>query len=697
MPTPTPSGRSRTPPSRREEYLDAGWPDVFVIPRGDYFPSWENRKAPKRKGGRVYIHVRESGEVDVFEGYVTAKEAKRLDTGEVLDTGPKTPRPEVTSTCQTYIDLHRHAAVRVALCEHSKVALRLMVAHAIAGSPLWTVKIEEQASRNEAVRESVETCRAETAFDTKRRAVLDLLGFSPEEPTVTGGNGDGYGLVGIFLRLLDLPDRAVMDVITIVIGETLAAGSAAVEAVGGEIGVDMASYWQADDVFFECLRDKEVLTRIVAEIAGEEVAAANAKEKGATLKKIVRDHLEGSNGRAKVEGWVPKWMAFPPSAYTARGGIGTVAAHAKVVVARAVTHEPDSHIIVRGKDERGDIIRTMQRSYAARGNTPALVDQAIYDPAADARPLTGRVVHRGLADEIADRHYVIVEATDGRSHYVDIGKGENVESHAPGAIVRIVPVEAAVRASDRTAAEVAAANDGRYSIDAHLRHDPAATEAFAETHVRRLEAMRRLTRNVKRDPDGSWVIAPDHLDCAAAYENARAKDRPVSVETLSPLPLEKLVDAEAATWLDRELVASAPEPLRDTGFGHDVREAQARRRQWLVAEGLAEERAGQFSYRSGVIAALQRRELLRVASGLSGELGLSFAEVKTGERIDGIYRRPVDTMSGRYALVERSRDFTLVPWRPVLDRYVGKSVSSIMRDGRISWTLGRQRGGPSIS
>ncbi|HYC95353.1 MAG TPA: chromosome partitioning protein ParB, partial [Sphingomicrobium sp.] len=29
-------------------------------------------------------------------------------------------------------------------------------------------------------------------------------------------------------------------------------------------------------------------------------------------------------GRVKVEGWVPKWVAFPPAAYTARGGVGSV-------------------------------------------------------------------------------------------------------------------------------------------------------------------------------------------------------------------------------------------------------------------------------------------------------------------------------------------------------------------------------------
>jgi ParB family chromosome partitioning protein len=327
--------------ARREDYLDAGWSDVVIVPPGEYFHSWEYRKAPKRKGGRVYIDVRSSGEVTFHEGYVTSKEAKRLERGEPIDTGAKVPRPEVTATMQTYIDLHRHAAVRAALLRHPKVALRLMVAHAITGSHLWSVKPEPQTARNEDVRESVETCRGEADFDEKRREVLALLDFSPEEPTVSGGNGDDYGLVGVFLALLGLSDHAVMRVIAIVIGETLASGSAAVEAVGGEIGVDMARYWQADDAFFELIRDKEVLTRIVAEVAGESIAAANAKEKGKTLKRIVRDHLEGANGREQVAPWVPRWMAFPPSAYTERGGVGTVKAHAKVLAARSRDNEPE--------------------------------------------------------------------------------------------------------------------------------------------------------------------------------------------------------------------------------------------------------------------------------------------------------------------------------------------------------------------
>ncbi|MCW0197621.1 relaxase/mobilization nuclease RlxS [Sphingopyxis sp.] len=360
---------------------------------------------------------------------------------------------------------------------------------------------------------------------------------------------------------------------------------------------------------------------------------------------------------------------------------------------------PDLADTLRRMGERGDIIRTMQRAYAARGNAPALVDQVIYDPTApDVRPLVGRIVERGLSDEYADRHYIVVEAIDGRIHYAEIGRGEAVGPIPKDAIVQIEPRSSSgVRSVDRTIAEVAAANGGRYTIDGHLRHDPTASEPFSETHVRRLEAMRRVTRSVEREPDGSWIITPDHLDKVEQFEARQLRDRPVTVETLSALPLDKLPGAEAATWLDRELVADNPAPLRDAGFGREVRAAQTLRRQWLVAEQLAEEQDGRTVYRPNMLASLQRRELLRVADQLSSEVGKPFAEAKLQEPIQGRLVRAVDMTSGRHALVERSRDFVLVPWRPVMDRHIGKSVSGIVRDGGIGWTFGRQRSGPSIS
>ncbi len=360
---------------------------------------------------------------------------------------------------------------------------------------------------------------------------------------------------------------------------------------------------------------------------------------------------------------------------------------------------------LRALGERGDIIRTMQREFTRAAAARAPADQAIYEPRApDARPLVGRVLSRGLADEHADRHYLIVDGTDGRSHYVAIGKGDQsfpdggpeATASLRGAIVRIEPVRAQVREIDRTIAAVAAANGGRYDVDAHLRFDPTATEPFAETHVRRLEAMRRTAGIVEREPSGRWIIADDHLDRVAKYETERLRDRPVTITMLSTRPLDRLVDVEAATWIDRDLVSGNSEPVRNAGFGHDLRDAQARRRQWLVAQGFAEEGQAGTAYPGGMIAALQRRELLRVAGQLSDELGMSFKEAGEGARINGVYRRPVDLVSGRFAVIERARDFTLVPWRPVLERQAGKSVSGLMRSDGISWSIGRGRGGPSI-
>src|SRR3546814_14355315 len=60
---------------------------------------------------------------------------------------------------------------------------------------------------------------------------------------------------------------------------------------------------------------------------------------------------------------------------------------------------PDLAGTLRRMGERGDIIRTMQRAYAARRNAPALAEQVIYAPtAAAARPRSEerRVGEEGL-------------------------------------------------------------------------------------------------------------------------------------------------------------------------------------------------------------------------------------------------------------------------------------------------------------
>lgn len=347
--------------------------------------------------------------------------------------------------------------------------------------------------------------------------------------------------------------------------------------------------------------------------------------------------------------------------------------------------------------ERGDIIRSMQRDLTARSRNVAAGDRVVHDRASPlTEPLVGRVLMRGLADELSDRHYLIVDGIDGRSHFVEIGKGEAIEPLPENSIVRIVPAPGGVRDVDRTVAAIAAANRGRYDRDGHLRHDPGASPAFIETHIRRLEAMRRQGGFAERNSDGSWTIAPDHLSKAAAYEMRQSKDRPVAVEMLSPVSIDRLPRAEAVTWLDREAAAGGTIAARDKGFGREVRGAIALRQQWLIDEELADSGREGVDYRRGAFAALQRRELLRLARLLANDTAKSFSETQAGDLIEGKLSRRIDAAGGRYALIEKAKEFTLLPWKPILDRHLGKEVAGMAHERGVNWTIGRGRGGPSI-
>lgn len=355
-------------------------------------------------------------------------------------------------------------------------------------------------------------------------------------------------------------------------------------------------------------------------------------------------------------------------------------------------------VTLRRMGERGDIIRTMQREFAERGIDRATTDQAIFDAErAGSGSLVGRLMARGLADEAADRHYAIVDATDGRAYYVDLGRGADTEVVPVGAIVAVTQRAAGVREADRTIAAVAVANRGHYDPDAHLAHDPAASDAFAEAHVRRLEAARRGGVGVERAMSGRWKIPADYVEQVERWERSRVRAHPVSVDILSVKPLEQLVSADAATWLDRDAATGNPVVVRSAGFGGEVEDARARRGQWLVAQDLASEEDGALRYRRNAIQLLQQRDLEHVGSRLAQLRNQPFSLVEQGERIEGVMRQRIDLTSGRFALVERSRDFVLVPWRPTLDQAIGKPVSGIMREQGASWTIGRGRSGPAIS
>jgi hypothetical protein len=139
-------------------------------------------------------------------------------------------------------------------------------------------------------------------------------------------------------------------------------------------------------------------------------------------------------------------------------------------------------------------------------------------------------------------------------------------------------------------------------------------------------------------------------------------------------------------------------PVRDAGFGSEVRVTIATRQAWLVEQGLADlDQTGHIRLRANALSLLQRREVMGVGAELHQTLGKIYVEANDGDRIEGKIARRINLQSGSFALVERSHDFTLVPWKPVLERQLGKSGSGIMRGDGINWQFGRGRSEPEIS
>ena len=338
--------------------------------------------------------------------------------------------------------------------------------------------------------------------------------------------------------------------------------------------------------------------------------------------------------------------------------------------------------------ERGDIIKTMHRAMAGRGQR-LIGGTSLYDPGApNAKPITGRIMSQGVGDDVTDRAYLIVDGVEGKMRYVNIGPSDRLADYKPDMIVTVQPARAEPRPSDFTIDRIATRNGGRYSEVLHMEADGSARPEFVAAHVRRLEALRRAG-HVMRQSDGGWTIPGDYLTQAGDYERVSALSRPVQITSQSSLTLKQMETIIGATWLDQSL-ADGEANFQARGFGKEVELAKAKRRHHLFNMGILKSRTAQITDRH--LAELQRRDLAGAGEELSQEFGKPYAATPESGRIKGIYAKAIQRPSGRYAVVERAKDFTLVPWRDVLERQRGKAVSGVIRGKSISWSFGKGRG-----
>jgi type IV secretory pathway VirD2 relaxase len=350
---------------------------------------------------------------------------------------------------------------------------------------------------------------------------------------------------------------------------------------------------------------------------------------------------------------------------------------------------------MRGLGERGDIVKAINRALAARGQERAHETFNLHGEEV-ATPVVGRLIDKPLLDELGDRIGIVIDSTDGRVHHVALADSSAAEQAPIGAIVEVGRARSQ-RPADYNIAEVARGT-GFYrpsehralAEDSNVRVTGGDYDAYVNAHVRRLEALRRAGIVERVDAD-RWRIPENFADRAATYEAARG--RQIQIRVLCAYDLDRQVTSDGATWLDRQLVGGNGSALATSGFGAEVRQALAQRSDELIRQGHASRTAqGGLRVRANLIGTLAHQEVERVGRQLAAERGRTFQRVHEGQTVRGNLLGSAQLASGRFAMIEDGLGFSLVPWRGVIDKEIGRQVIGVMRGGDVAWQLGRAIG-----
>jgi type IV secretory pathway VirD2 relaxase len=363
------------------------------------------------------------------------------------------------------------------------------------------------------------------------------------------------------------------------------------------------------------------------------------------------------------------------------------------------TVSPRAEPVLRELGERGDIVKAMHRALDREGLADArsIAGYVLHAEKA-TEPIVGQVLDKGLGgDELAERVRLVIDGVDGRVHHLEIDQAR-AEDIQRGMIVAAGSGQAGPRASDRNILAIAG-KEGIYRPARHLQQAVGTVErlggdpaAYVRSHVRRLEALRRVGHVERIDAD-QWRVPADLSERGQAYDLAR--DRTTGrITVLSPTGLEQQIGHDGATWLDRELASRQRTVLTDDGFGREVTAALAKRRQWLADKGYAADLGdGRVRAPRDLMQRLEARDIERAGRALAAERGREWQAAIPGNHVGGTLVGSTQLSSGRFAMIDDGLGFSLVPWRPALEQHVGRVVSGVaLPGGNVNWSLGRKRG-----
>ncbi|MBZ9775148.1 relaxase/mobilization nuclease domain-containing protein [Mesorhizobium sp. CO1-1-8] len=235
---------------------------------------------------------------------------------------------------------------------------------------------------------------------------------------------------------------------------------------------------------------------------------------------------------------------------------------------------------LRELGERGDIIRRMHRALSEQGVERSLAGYVLAAESLDV-PIIGRLLDRGLDDELKGTAYAVVDGVDGRAHHIRLGDLEATGDGPPGSIVELRTFEdargqrrvaLAVRSDLGLHEQITAAGATWLDREAIAREPTAlSTAGFgAEVHQAMEQRAGYLAgEGLAKRLGGRVVFSRDLIETLRRRELERVGEK-LAAETGQPFNRAASGDYVAGAYRQRIVLASGRFAMLDDGLGFQL-------------------------------------------------------------------------------------------------------------------------------
>ncbi|MHB0696582.1 relaxase/mobilization nuclease domain-containing protein, partial [Roseomonas mucosa] len=242
--------------------------------------------------------------------------------------------------------------------------------------------------------------------------------------------------------------------------------------------------------------------------------------------------------------------------------------------------DDQAEVTLRQLGERGDIIKRMHRALTERGIDRGSGNYVLAGESLDV-PVIGRLVERGLDDELKGTAYAVVDGVDGRTHHIRLPHLDAAGDSAPGSIVELRAFEDA-RGERRVALAVRSDLDLQHQVNASgatwldrqsIARDPVAmSEGGFGAEVR--HAMRQRAEHLVHEglaeQQGRRVIFSRNLIETLRRREVNAVADRLAKETGQPFKAAGNGEYVAGTYRQRMTLASGRFAMIDDGLGFQL-------------------------------------------------------------------------------------------------------------------------------